>query len=92
MTIQAVSSNDLFYGLGIEFYSEPFASTIAETAAIEIQDFFKLKNINPKEKLKRRTYAWLYFKEHHLLSLIKKPGAMSQLKFYFISKINGFKI
>ncbi|MBK9508799.1 MAG: hypothetical protein IPP61_07265 [Cytophagaceae bacterium] len=92
MNNQADSPNDLFYGLGIEFYEESFTMPIVKAAAFEIQDFFRLKNIKPNEKLKRKTLAWMYFRQHHMLSLVKRPKLFERLMLWMIFKINGFKI
>jgi hypothetical protein len=92
MEFQKQSSNDLFYGLGIEFYDGPFTETVMLTAAHHIQEFFLLKNIQPHQSLKRRTLAWMYLRNNHILSLIKKPDKLMQIIFNINGLLFGYRI
>lgn len=92
MELQAKYSNDLFYELGIEFHNENFANHILSEMSIEIQDKFQLSNVKPKEKLKRKILIWLYFKQHHIHSLVKKPGFLQRTFYELISNIYGYRI
>jgi hypothetical protein len=92
MDFQRHTTNDLFYGMGIEFYEGPFTDTIVYTAAHQIQEYFLLKNIQPHQSLQRKTLAWMYLRKHHLLSLIKKPDKIIQLFFNLNSLLYGYRI
>ncbi|MCP9768090.1 hypothetical protein EGI22_09205 [Lacihabitans sp. LS3-19] len=92
MELQAKYSNDLFYELGIEFHNENFAKPILKEMSSAIQDLFQLGDVKPKEKLKRKILIWLYFKQHHLQSLVKKPGFLQRTFYDLISNIYGYRI
>jgi transposase len=92
MDFQAKDSNEFFSGLGVEFHQEIFTPSIAQMAAREIEELYQLKSIIPKQKLLRRTIVWLYFKQHHLLSMLKKPGFFQQAYLFLLSKIIGIKL
>ncbi len=92
MNFQANQTNDFFRSVGIEFYTENFTHTIAQSAAAEIKDLFQFKEILPRQKLLRKAVAFLYFRQHHLLSLLKKPGIFFQIYLLGISKLLGIRL
>lgn len=92
MNFQTKDSSEFFNSLGVEFYQENYTSSISNMAYREIEEIYKLKSIIPKQKLIRKTIVWQYFRQHHLLSMLKKPNFFQQTLLFLLSKIMGIKL